>query len=159
MRKNEMTADPYDLGPIDSYRYLEQVSTRYSDQDAMGHINNVAYAAYIEAGRLGYFLNLMASSGKVDLNYVLANLNIDYRAEMHFPGVIFVGVKMLRLGNSSLTTGYGLFKDGICHATATCVNVHIDIATRKSTSIEARIQQLLLTELTKEPHGPPDASL
>ena len=154
-----MTADPYNLSRIDSYCYLEQVSTRYSDQDAMGHINNVAYAAYIEAGWLGYFLNLMASSGKVDLNYVLANLNIDYRAEMHFPGIIFVGVKMLRLGNSSLTTGYGLFKDGICNATATCVNVHIDIATRKSTSIEARIQQLLLTELTKEPHGPPDASL
>jgi hypothetical protein len=70
MRKNEMTADPYNLSRIDSYRYLEQVSTRYSDQDAMGHINNVAYAAYIEAGRLGYFLNLMATSGKIDLNYV-----------------------------------------------------------------------------------------
>ena len=65
-----MTADPYNLSRIDSYRYLEQVSTRYSDQDAMGHINNVAYAAYIEAGRLGYFLNLMATSGKIDLNYV-----------------------------------------------------------------------------------------
>ena len=61
-----MTADPYNLSRIDGYRYLEQVSTRYSDQDAMGHINNVAYAAYIEAGRLGYFLNLMASSGKVE---------------------------------------------------------------------------------------------
>lgn len=153
-----MTADPFNLSQLDSYRYLEKVSTRYSDQDPMGHINNVAYAAYIEAGRLGYFLNLMAPSGTVDLNYVLANLNIDYRAEMHFPGNIFVGVKILSLGTSSLTTGYGIFKDGTCHATATCVNVNIDIATRKSTPIEIQFKQLLLAEFTAKPNRERDVS-
>lgn len=154
-----MTADPFNLRLLSSYRYLEQVSTRYSDQDAMGHINNVAYAAYIEAGRLGYFLKVIASSGTVGLNYVLANLNIDYRAEMYFPGGIVVGAKMIRLGNSSLTTGYGIFKDRTCHATATCVNVHIDTTTRKSAPIAALVHQRLLAELAKEPHGPDEASI
>ena len=144
-----MTTDPFNLRLLSSYQYLEQVSTRYSDQDAMGHVNNIAYAAYIEAGHLGYFLKLIASSGTVGLNYVLANLMIVYWSETYFPGVIVVGAKMIRLGNRSLTTGYGIFKYGTCHSTATCVNVHIDTTTQKSAPIAALVHQRLLAELAK----------
>ena len=78
-----MLEDGYILHQFSSYRHLEPLSTRYSDQDSMGHINNVAYAAYVEAGRLAYLLNFMTPSQDGGVNYVLANLNINYLAEMH----------------------------------------------------------------------------
>ena len=151
-----MPEDSYILHQFSSYRHLEPLSTRYSDQDSMGHINNVAYAAYMEAGRLAYLLNFMPPSQDGGVNYVLANLNIDYLAEMHFPGPVLVGGKTLKLGKSSLTTGYGVFKNGICFATATCVNVHIDRETRKSKPIPAAVQQALRAELAQEPYSQTD---
>ena len=151
-----MPEDNYVLHQFGSYRHLEPLSTRYSDQDSMGHINNVAYAAYMEAGRLAYLLNFMPPSQDGGVNYVLANLNINYLAEMHFPGPVLVGGKTLKLGKSSLTTGYGVFKDGICFATATCVNVHIDRETRKSKPIPAAVQQALRAELAQEPYSQTD---
>ena len=151
-----MPEDSYILHQFSSYRHLEPLSTRYSDQDSMGHINNVAYVAYMEAGRLAYLLNFMPPSQDGGVNYVLANLNINYLAEMHFPGPVLVGGKTLKLGKSSLTTGYGVFKDGICFATATCVNVHIDRETRKSKPIPAAVQQALRAELAQEPYSQTD---
>ena len=151
-----MPEDNYVLHQFGSYRHLEPLSTRYSDQDSMGHINNVAYAAYMEAGRLAYLLNFMPPSQDGGVNYVLANLNINYLAEMHFPGPVLVGGKTLKLGKSSLTTGYGVFKNGICFATATCVNVHIDRETRKSKPIPAAVQQALRAELAQEPYSQTD---
>ncbi len=150
-----MLEDGYILHQFSSYRHLEPLSTRYSDQDSMGHINNVAYAAYVEAGRLAYLINFMTPSQDGGVNYVLANLNINYLAEMHFPGPVLVGGKTLKLGKSSLTTGYGVFKDGICFATATCVNVHIDRETRKSKPIPAAVQQALTAELERHPFNVP----
>ena len=104
---------------------------RFSDQDSMGHVNNVSYAAYIETGRLLYFVDTLKAFPGIENHFVLANLNIDYVREMHFPGEARVGTRTMRVGRSSITTGYGVFKGDICCATATCVNVHINLETRR----------------------------
>lgn len=85
-----MTSKP-DLTDISQYDFFEPVTLRYSDQDSMGHINNVAYAALFEAGRLGLFLDLFKSLGDSRQDFVLAHLGIDYLQEMHFPGTVQVG--------------------------------------------------------------------
>ncbi|MFN3262610.1 MAG: acyl-CoA thioesterase [Pikeienuella sp.] len=121
-----------DLTDRSAFRFFEHVSLRYSDQDSMGHVNNVAYAALIEAGRIGLFTEILKNEQDQSLNFVLAHVAIDYRKEMHFPGVVEVGGRMLRVGRSSITTGYGCFLNGVCHATATCVNVYFDPETRLS---------------------------
>lgn len=121
-----------DLNDISDYTVFEPVSLRYSDQDAMGHINNVAYAALFEAGRLGLLTALLEGTGDQRFNFVLANLNIDYLREMHFPGTVQVGGRLLRIGEKSITTGFGAFLNGVCHSTATCVNVFFDPGSRRS---------------------------
>lgn len=126
-----MTTKP-DLRDISLYPSFEAVSLRYSDEDSMGHVNNVAYAAFFEAGRMGLFTHLLKGLGNQKFNFVLANVTIDYVLEMHFPGVVQVGGKLLRVGTKSITTGYGAFLDGTCHAISTSVNVYFDPKTRKS---------------------------
>ena len=140
----------FDLTDKGSYRFFDQCSIRFSDQDEMGHVNNVAYAAYVEAGRLAYFLKIMEPFGDRKLNYVLANVSIDYVKEMHYPGMIDVGVRMTRIGNASFATAYGVFLGDVCHATATCVNVHFDRTTRRSAPFDADVKTTLLEVMAAE---------
>lgn len=120
------------LAEMDGHLTFETVTLRYSDEDSMGHINNVAYAAYFEAGRMALFSELLKDLGDQKFNFVLANVTIDYLQEMRFPGALQVGGRLLRVGEKSITTGFGAFLNGVCHATATCVNVYFDPATRRS---------------------------
>ena len=125
-------SETFDLTDFASFDHIETVTLRYSDEDSMGHINNVAYAAYFEAGRMGLFNTLLAGLGDQRFNFVLANVTIDYVREMRFPGELKVAGRLLRIGTKSITTGYGAFLNGVCHATSTSVNVYFDPATRRS---------------------------
>ena len=120
MTDGDGTLPPSDPG---AYGHWVTDTVRFSDQDANGHINNVAMAAYVETGRLA-FGRVMHSSGRADTDFILARLAIDYRAEGHYPGEIRVGTRVLRVGRTSATLGHGVFKDGVCIASAECVIVH-----------------------------------
>lgn len=136
-----------DLTDPAAYPYFNEQPIRFSDQDAMGHVNNVAYAAYVEAGRLGFFVDYLSDYPAAFENYVLAHVSIDYRIEMNFPGTVRVGARLLAVGRKSVTTGYGLFLGDICHATATSVNVYFDPATRKSAEPPDAYRAYLVSKL------------
>ncbi|MFQ5763376.1 MAG: acyl-CoA thioesterase [Rhodospirillales bacterium] len=129
-----------------SFRRWTQVSLRFSDQDSLGHINNVAIAQYVEQGRVALIDGLMKDRGD-DIDYILANVHIDYRREMRFPGTVDVGGRLLAIGTKSITTGYGLFKDGQNVATATSVNVFFSPKTGKTISIPDKLRRMLEGEL------------
>ena len=111
--------------PSDPAAYAHWVTdtVRFSDQDAIGHVNNVAVAAYVESGRVA-FGRFTRSSGQPDKDFILARLVIDYRSEAHYPGEVRVGTRVVRIGRTSLTVGHGVFKDDVCIATAEGVLVH-----------------------------------
>ncbi|MBC8338573.1 MAG: acyl-CoA thioesterase [Rhodospirillales bacterium] len=137
-----------DLTDAGKFRHWVPVSLRFSDQDSLGHINNVAYAAYVEQSRVALIDKLLRNRG-TDIDYILANVHIDYRSEMHFPGSVDVGGRLLKIGSKSITTGYGLFKDGVNVATATSVNVFFDPATRKTLAIPDGLRRVLEEELAQ----------
>ena len=98
-------------------------TVRFSDQDAVGHVNNVAFAAYVETGRVAFGHELKVA-GDPATSFILAQLVIDYRAQAHYPGEVRVGTRLVRIGRTSFTMRHGVFKDGVCIATARCVLVH-----------------------------------
>jgi len=136
------------LTDINTFRHWTAVSLRFSDQDSLGHINNVAYAAYVEQARVALF-DKIARPKDNKIDYILANLQIDYRREMHFPGNVDVGACLLKIGTKSITTGYGLFKDDKTIATASCINVFFDTTTRASIAIPDNLRRDLESELAK----------
>jgi len=105
------------------YRHWATDTVRFSDQDAVGHVNNVAFAAYVETGRVA-FGHELRSADDPGSSFILARLAIDYRAQAHYPGEIRVGTRLTALGRTSFTMSHGVFKDEICLATAQCVLVH-----------------------------------
>jgi acyl-CoA thioester hydrolase len=118
-----MTEGP-DLTDPGSYEHWATDRIRFSDQDAVGHINNVAMAAYVETGRVAFGHGLRVTDDP-GASFILARLAIDYRAQGHYPGEIRVGTRLQRVGRTSFTMVHGVFKDDVCLATAEGVLVFV----------------------------------
>jgi acyl-CoA thioester hydrolase len=139
----------FDLTTRDSFHHWTPVTIRYSDQDAMAHVNNTALATYVEAARTAFIYDLIQRSEMQGMEFILARMIIDYRRELHYPGMVEVGARLIRVGNKSLTTGYGVFKGEECVATSECVNVFYDMATRKTVVPSDSIRAALVAEMER----------
>lgn len=137
-----------DLTRRESFRHWSPVTIRFSDQDSLAHINNVALAQYFEVGRTAYVYDMIRAAGcEGRIEFILARLVIDFKRELHYPGAVEVGARLTRLGTRSLTTGYGIFRGEDCIATSEAVNVFYDMATRRSTEPPPDVRALLDREL------------
>jgi acyl-CoA thioester hydrolase len=111
-----------DLTDARAYRHWSTVTIRYSDEDRMGHANNSAYGIWIEVARVSLIAPYLSAVPDW-FDTVLVSVTIDYLSETRFPGDVHVGARLLHIGNSSFRSGYGVFRDDTCLATAKCVNV------------------------------------
>ena len=128
-------APPPDLAEAASFRFWHRDVLRWGDTDGLGHINNVTFTRFCESGRIAY---ATACGRGLDLDaddFVVVHLSIDFHAQMHFPGDVMGGTRLLRLGRSSVRLGHGLFQDGRCTATAESVLVMLDPRTGKPRAI------------------------
>jgi acyl-CoA thioester hydrolase len=137
----------FDLTSRQTYAHWTQVTIRYSDQDAMAHVNNTALATYIESARTAFIYDLINKGGMQGLEFILARVIIDYRRELHYPGTVDVGARLIRVGNKSLTTGYGVFRGDECIATSESVNVFYDMASRKTVVPSDSVRAALVAEM------------
>ncbi len=109
--------------------FEHQVSVRWRDTDALGHVNNAVYLTYLEEARDAFYLGALG-----DPVYVVVRLEIDFRAEVrHADRTVRVGIAVERLGTSSLTTRETLrTAAGEVAAEARVVTVRWDHETRAS---------------------------
>ncbi|MDA0998880.1 MAG: thioesterase family protein [Proteobacteria bacterium] len=140
-----METPEFDLAGRQNYRLFTPVTIRFSDQDSMGHVNNVSFAAYIEAARTMLIQGILDRFRHAGLDFILARVAIDYLQELHYPGTVDVGARLIRIGGKSLTSGYGVFSGAVCVATAVSINVFYDMTARRSVAppddIRAAIDQ------------------
>ena len=74
---------------------------------------------------------------------MIVHLTIDFRAQMHFPGEVKVGTRLIRVGRSSARVGQGLFQNDVCTATAEEVLVRVDPETQRPTPIPEELRDRL----------------
>lgn len=109
-------------------------NVRYSDTDRQNHVNNIAFAVFLEAGRV----QLLFGYGEVlvlDCVFVLARSEIDFLAELDWPGTVSIGTRVQRLGTSSLAIEQALFQNGRCAARSLSVMVQKNTQTGTSTPL------------------------
>jgi acyl-CoA thioester hydrolase len=111
-----------------TYPVHVDILTRYSDIDPQHHINNVAVAEFYQESRLGFHraLNAMFWERPHGARTLVARHEMDYLAEITYPGTVIVGVGVVRIGNSSYTLGSGMFQNDACVGVASTVLVHAD---------------------------------
>lgn len=129
---------------LTDYPVVTPVTLRFSDQDPMGHINNVAITALLESGRTGLLRVLFENVELPPKSMVLANLNVDYIREVKYPDTVQVGAKLVHVGTKSLRGAYAVFQDSQCCVTSTSTNVFFDSNTRTAMAPPAPVHAQLL---------------
>ena len=124
-------ADPAALTAA-AYKFWVTEHIRFADLDVLGHVNNIAFTVYAESGRAAFLRETGLWTPHGERQNVIARIELDYRRELHYPGQVQVGLRVLRIGKTSYTVGIGLFDGDHCAATAQAVLVRIDSRSRKA---------------------------
>lgn len=125
---------------------LRPIGTRWLDNDAYGHINNVMYYAYFDTVVNGY---LMEATGmdirKLSAIGVVAETGCRFLRSLSFPQSLMVGLAVEKLGERSIVYRLGVFAaddDDQVEAAAIgrFVHVYVDTQTRQTVAIPEKIR-------------------
>ncbi len=126
-----------------AYPLWTQDTIRYADHDGQGHVNNAVFATFFETGRVTHIRAQDAPLLDRNETFVLVRLEIDFLAELRWPGSVDIGLRVLSVGRSSYRLGQALFTGERCAATAVAVIVLLDATTRKPKPITPPIRAWL----------------
>lgn len=127
------------------YGYLCPVDTRWRDNDIYGHINNVVYYSYFDSTINRYLID----EGGLDIHdgehiaYVVSS-GCDYLEAAAYPDKLVIGMKVDKLGTSSVRYGLALFGEtGPAKATGFVVHVFVNRETGRPVPIPERLRGAL----------------
>jgi acyl-CoA thioester hydrolase len=133
-------------GTRDSYKYLASLTTRWHDNDVYGHVNNVVYYSYFDT-LVNQFL---IRQGGLDIHEgpaigLVVESMCRYHRALSFPDDVVGGLRIGKLGTSSVRYDIGLFAGGRLDAAAVghFVHVFVDRATRRPCPIPTDIREAL----------------
>lgn len=123
------------------------------DNDAYGHVNNVVYYSWFDTV-VNQFLIV---NGVLDIEHspvigLVIETQCNYFASVAFPDRVTAGVRVSKLGNSSVRYEVGIFREDEQAASAQghFVHVYVDRDTRKPSAIPADMRALLQTIQTND---------
>ena len=129
-----------------AYRHFQSIPTRWMDNDVYGHVNNVVYYSYFDTVVNQYLieqhvLNIEASK----VIGLVVETQCQYFASITFPDVVHAGLRVAKLGNSSVRYEIGLFRNDEQAASAQgyFIHVYVDRTTRRAISLPADIRAAL----------------
>jgi acyl-CoA thioester hydrolase len=120
---------------VESFDFVHRETVRFRDLDAKGHVNNAVFLTYMESARVAFLLELGAASGLEDLSFIVARVEIDFRAPIAFGEEVEVGVRASRFGSKSFDLEYELRAGGRVAAEAKSVCVGYDYGTGQTVQI------------------------
>jgi acyl-CoA thioester hydrolase len=123
---------PHRLEPA-SYPFSAPTQTRFGDMDILGHLNNVAYAALFENGRVRFNRAMDERRNRAEGDrWLVAAVEINYLREGHFPDDVEIASGIGRIGTSSWVIEQAAFQKGHCIATCDTVIVYTNPEGTKS---------------------------
>ena len=125
---------------------FEEVHSRWMDNDAYGHINNVVYYSFFDTAVNRYLIerNVLDIAKSKTIGLVIET-QCKYFAPIVYPDLIHVGLKVAHLGNSSVKYEVAIFAndDDIASALGHFVHVYVDRLTNKPTPIPQNVRTVL----------------
>ena len=128
------------------YRHFQVVPTRWMDNDIYGHVNNVHYYSYFDTA-VNQFL---IERGVLDIHHgdvvgFVVDTACSYFRPVAFPDAVHVGIRVARIGNSSVRYELGLFRndDAELAAAGSFSHVYVDRTTGKPVPVPAKVRSVL----------------
>ena len=124
--------------PRSAYRVWRTIPTRWADNDAYGHVNNVVHYTWFDTAVNAW----LVEAGLLDIEHgdpigLVAETGCRYFVPLSFPEIAEVGIAIERLGTSSVTYRLGIFAEGQGSAAAEgeFTHVYVDRVSRKPTPL------------------------
>jgi acyl-CoA thioester hydrolase len=142
-----MDAHAENVGLLEGYPIVVVLPVQWGDQDAFQHVNNTIYFRWFESARVAYTRKLglteMMIANKV--GPILAATACNYRAPVTFPDTVRAGIRVARMGRSSLTMEHVIFSEtqNAIVAEGTSTSVLYDYTTNQSCPIPDAIREAI----------------
>ncbi|WP_426564728.1 acyl-CoA thioesterase [Angustibacter sp. McL0619] len=125
---------PEELPARADFPVWRAMPTRWADNDQYGHANNVVYYSWFDTAVNGWLMEQVGADVR-DLPAIgiVAETSCRYLSPVGFPDPLAVGLRVARLGHSSITYALAVFRDGEpspC-AVGRFVHVYVDPTTRR----------------------------
>lgn len=128
------------------FRAFRPITTRWADNDAYGHVNNVVYYSWFDTAVNAHLIE----QGVLDIERspvigLVVETQCQYFAPLAFPQAIEAGLRVARLGGSSVRYEVGLFAQGADSTAAHghFVHVYVDRHTRRPTAVPQALRSVL----------------
>jgi len=132
--------------PRGDFRLFLPIGTRWIDNDVYGHINNVTYYSFFDTAVNRYLMD----SGVLDIARsqvigLVVEPGCHYFASLAFPDDIEAGIRLARMGNTSVRYEVGIFKKGaeLTAAHGHFVHVYVDQASRRPVPLPGELRRAL----------------
>ena len=130
----------------DAYRAFRTISTRWMDNDAYGHVNNVVYYSWFDTVVNAHLIE----HGALDVQHgatigLVIETQCNYFAPVEFPQTVEAGLRVAHIGRSSVRYEVGLFVQGepMTAAKGHFVHVYVDRATRRPGGLPPQLKTVL----------------
>lgn len=137
--------------PRDHFRVFRQISTRWLDNDVYGHVNNVVYYQWFDTAVNAHLID----NGALDIHQgetigLVVETHCNYFAPLAFPQIVDAGIRVARIGASSVRYEVGLFAEGepMCAAHGHFVHVYVNRESRRPVSALPTRLKTVLERLT-----------
>ena len=117
-----------------AFKVFRRIDTRWMDNDVYGHVNNVVYYSWFDTAVNAHLIE----QGALDIHHgdtigLVIETQCNYFAPLAFPQTIDAGIRVAKLGSSSVRYEIGLFAQGedLCAARGHFVHVYVDKENRR----------------------------
>ena len=128
------------------YRVFQTITTRWADNDVYGHVNNVVYYSWFDSAVNSHLID----QGALDIHDgdtigLVVETQCNYFAPLAFPQKVEAGIRVARLGGSSVRYEVGLFAQGepLTAAHGHFIHVYVDRHTRRPVVLPAKLRSVL----------------
>jgi acyl-CoA thioester hydrolase len=129
-----------------AYPHFLSIPTRWMDNDVYRHVNNVVYYSYFDTAVNHYLI----SEGVLDIETspvigLVVETACQYFSPIAFPDIVEAGLRVAKLGNSSVRYEVGIFRNGAATASAQghFVHVYVDRTTGRPTALPQALRTAL----------------
>ena len=113
------------------YNYFTKVSTRWNDNDIYGHMNNIIYYSLFDTAVNKWLINNNLIDIKNGKNIgLIVQSGCDYFSSFSYPDDIDAGIRVTKIGTSSVRYEVGLFKETEQNASADGFFIHVYVDRR-----------------------------
>ncbi len=129
-----------------SYPAFRAIPTRWADNDVYGHVNNVVYYSWFDTAVNAHLIE----AGALDIHDgavigLVVETGCRYAKPLAFPQIVEAGIRVAKLGTSSVRYEIGLFGERDMEAAAEgfFIHVYVDRATRRPTTLPEKLRKVL----------------